>query len=90
MMSEERYQVRWHVYGAMAAVERCVGNGADDRVWCFLDYGSYDVKIGRYDKNFIARLTTFNLFNLRLSLDCELPSENFNAALLWRGYLYSS
>ena len=41
-MFEDRYLVRWNVYGAMAAVERFVGNGADVRVRCILDYGSYD------------------------------------------------
>ena len=29
-------------------------------------------KSGATDKNFIIRLTTFNLLDLRLSLDCEL------------------
>ena len=43
ILPEKKYQVRLDVYGALAAVERFVGNGADDRVRCFLDYGSYDV-----------------------------------------------
>ena len=58
---EKRYQVRWDVYCALAAVKRPVGNGADDRVLCFFDYGSYDVKIGRNGKKFYC---TFNYFQL--------------------------
>ena len=74
---EKRYQVRWDVYGAVAAVERPVGDGADNRVRCFLDYGSYDFQIGCNGKKFIVRLTTFNLLDVRLSLDCELPIRKF-------------
>ena len=76
-MPKERYQVRWNVYGALAAVERYVGYGADDRVlWCWI--GAFLItaltmcKSGATKKNFIIRLTTFNLLDLRLSLDCEL------------------
>ena len=72
-MPEERYQVRWDVYCVLAAVERPVGDGADDRVRWFLDYGFYDDQIGCNGKNLIVRLTTFNLFDLRLNLDCESP-----------------
>ena len=56
---EEKYQVRWDVYGALAAVESPVRDGSDDRVRCFFDYGSYDVKIGRNEKKFYY---TFNYF----------------------------
>ena len=47
---EKRYQVQWDVYGALADVSRPVGDGADNRVRCFLDYGSYDLQIGRNKK----------------------------------------
>ena len=65
--------MRWDVYGALAAVKRPVEDGIDDRVRCFLNYGSYDLQIRRNGKKFTVRLTTFNLLDLRLSLDCELP-----------------
>ena len=42
MVPKERYQLRWDMYGVLAAVERPVGDGADDSVRCFHDYGSYD------------------------------------------------
>ena len=61
MVPEEIYNVRWDVYGAQAAVERFVGNGAEDRVWCFLDYGFYDVQIGRKENKFNC---TFNHFQI--------------------------
>ena len=72
MVPEERNQVRCNVYGAFAEVERLVGDSADDRVWCFLDYGSLDVQISRNNKIVFIRLTTFMLLDLRLSLDCKL------------------
>ena len=46
-------------------------------------------KSGATEYNFIVRLITFNLLDLRLSLDCKLPKKFFNGVLLWRGYLYS-
>ena len=59
MVPKERYQVRWDVYNALAAVERPIGAGADNRVLCFLDYGSYDVRILRNEKKFYC---TFNYY----------------------------
>ena len=47
------------MYGALAAVDRPVGDGADDRVRCFLDNGSYDLNIMRNAKKFYC---TFNHF----------------------------
>ena len=32
--------MRWDRHGALAAVDRCVKDGVDDRVWCFLEYSS--------------------------------------------------
>ena len=52
MVPENRYLVRWDMYAALAAVERPVGDGADDCIWCFLDYGSYDLQIRR-NKNML-------------------------------------
>ena len=43
----------------------------------FFDYGSYNLQIKRNGKNFIVRLTTFKVLDLRLSLDCELPIKIF-------------
>ena len=47
MVPKKRYKVQWNVYGALAAVERPVGDNADNRIWCYLNYGSYDVLIRR-------------------------------------------
>ena len=77
MAPEKRYQVRWDVYGALAAVKRPVGDGADNRVRCFLITVFTTSKSGATERNFIVRLTTFNLLDVRLSLDCELPIRKF-------------
>ena len=53
--------MRWVVHGALAAVERRVKDGADNRVWSFLNYVSYDFQIGRNGKKFFC---TFNYFQL--------------------------
>ena len=65
MPPEKRDQVRWNVYCALAAVERPVGDGADNRVKCFHDYGLYDVKIGRNGKKFYC---TFNYVQLCIEM----------------------
>ena len=58
------------MYGALAAVVRLVGDGADDRVRCFLDYGFYDTQIMR---NGIKFYCTFNYFQLvRFSFEFRL------------------
>ena len=77
MVSEIRYQVRWDVYGALAAVKPSVGDSANHRVWCFLDYNSYNVQIGRNGQKFYCTFNYFQLLNLHLSLDCELPNKKF-------------
>ena len=61
MMPKERYQLRWYVYSALAAVERPVGDGAEYCVRSFLDYCSYDLQIRRNGKKFYY---TFNHFQL--------------------------
>ena len=61
MVLKERYQLRWDVSGTLAAVERPVGDGADDRLRCFLDNGSYD-QIRRNGKKFYCMFNQF--FNL--------------------------
>ena len=61
MAPEESYQVQWDVYGALAAAQRPVEDGADDRVRCFFDYRSYDGLIERNGKKFYC---TFNSFQL--------------------------
>ena len=43
MSLKERYQVWWDVNGALATVERSVGDGGNDLFRRFFDYGSYDV-----------------------------------------------
>ena len=46
MSLKEKYQVGWDVNGGLAAVERLVGDCADDLFRCVFDYGYYDVQIG--------------------------------------------
>ena len=53
MPLKERYQVWWDVNGALAAVERRVGDSGDDPFRCFFDYGSYDFQIGCNGKKFM-------------------------------------
>ena len=60
-MLKESYQMWWDVYGALAAVERPVRDGADDCVRCYFDYGSYDFQIRRNGKKFYF---TFNHFQI--------------------------
>ena len=92
---KERYQVRWDVYGALEAVEHRVGDGADDRVRCFLDYGSYDVQIGRNGKIFNRTLNYFQLvgftskFGLRITHQNILMPFNFGVAIYIVGKLLS-
>ena len=87
MAPEERYQVRWDVYGAMAAVERPVGDGADDRVRCLLDYGSYDLQIGRNGNKFYCTFNHIQLvkftykFGLRITYQKILITFNFGIAI---------
>ena len=94
-MSEKKYQVRWNVYGALAAVERPVGDGADDRVWCFLDYGSYEVQIRRNGKKFYYTFNHFLLvkftfkFGLRITHQNILMAFNFGVAIYIVGKLLS-
>ena len=72
MVVEERYQMQWDVYGTLTAVELPVGDGAGDWVWCFLEYGSYDVQIGRKGKKFYCMFNYFQLvgftFKFRLQI----------------------
>ena len=46
--------------GALAAVERRVGDGGDDLFQSFFDYGFYDLQIGCNGQKFYV---TFNYFN---------------------------
>ena len=61
MSLKERYQVLWDVNGALAAVERRVGDNGNDLFLRVFDYGSYDVQIGCNGKKFYV---TFNYVNL--------------------------
>ena len=61
MPLKERYQVWWDVNGALAAVERRVGDSGDYLFRRFFDYGSYDLQIGCIGKKFYV---TFNYFKL--------------------------
>ena len=96
MVPKERYQLRWDVYGALAAVERPVGDGADDRVQCFLDYGSYDLQIRRNGKKFYCTFNHFQLvgftfkFGLRIITHQKiLMAFNFGVAIYIVGKLIS-
>ena len=60
------------MYGALAAVELPVGDDADDRVWCFLDYGSYDLQIWRKGKKFYCTFNNLQLLGFTFKFDCEL------------------
>ena len=42
IVPKKRYQVRWDVYGALAGVERRVGNGGNYFLRCFKKYGFCD------------------------------------------------
>ena len=85
----------WDVYGALAAVERPVGDGADDRVWCFLDYGTYDLQIRRNGKKFYCTFSHFQLvgftfeFGLRITHQIILIAFNFGVAIYIVGKLIS-
>ena len=87
--------MQWDVYGAMAAVERFVGDGADDRVRCFLEYGFYDVQIGRNGKKFYCTFNYFLLvgftfkFGFRITHQNILMAFNFNVAIYIVGKLIS-
>ena len=59
MVSENRNQVQLDVYGALASVDRLVGDGADYRVRCYFDYGSYDYQIGSNGKKFNCKFNCF-------------------------------
>ena len=83
------------MYGALAAVERPVGDGVDDRVRCFLNYGSYDLQIGRNGMKFYwtfnyFQLVTFTLkFGLRITHQIILMAFNFGVAIYIGGKLIS-
>ena len=83
----------WDVYGALAAVERLVGDGADDRVRCFLDYGSYDLQIGCNGNKFYCTFNHFQLvgftfkFGLRITHLIILMAFNFGVAIYIVGKL---
>ena len=49
------------MYGALAAVERRVGDAGDDLFRSFIDYGSYDLQIGFNCQKFYV---TFNYFKV--------------------------
>ena len=95
MAPEQRYQVRWDVYGALAAVYRPCGDGANNRVRCFLDYGSYDFHIGRNGKKFDFTLNRFQLvgctfkFRLRIIHQKTLMPPNVGIAIYVVGKLIS-
>ena len=47
MVPEELLQVRWYGNEALTNVDRRVGNGFYDRVWCLLEYSSGDLNQAR-------------------------------------------
>ena len=87
--------MRLDVYGAWAAVKRPVGDGADNRVRYFLDYGSYDFQIGRNGKKFYCTFNHFQLvgctfrFRLRITYQKILIPPNFGVAIYIVGKLIS-
>ena len=64
------------MYGALAAVERPVGDGADDRVGCFLDYGSYDLQIVRNEQKFYCTFNHFQFFGFTFKLWLRITNQN--------------
>ena len=85
--------MRWDEYGALAAVERPVGDGADDCVPCFFVYGSYDFQIRRNGKKFYRTFNLFQLvgftckFRLRITHQNILMAFNFGVAIYIVGKL---
>ena len=83
------------MYGALAAVERPVGDGADDRFRCFLNYGSYDLQIGQNGKKFYCKFNHLQLvgftfkFGLRITHQIILMAFNFGVAIYIGGKLIS-
>ena len=83
------------VYGALAAVERPVKDGANDRVRCFFDYRSYDLQIGGNGKKFYCTFTHFQLvgltfkFGLRITHLKILIAFNFGVDIYIVGKLIS-
>ena len=83
------------VYGALAAVERPAGEGADDRDRCFVDYRSYDLQIRRNGKKFYCTFNYFQLvgftfkFGLRITHQIILMAFNFGVAIYIVGKLIS-
>ena len=77
------------------AVERPVGDGADDRVRCFIDYRSYDLQIGRNGKKFDSTFNHFQLigftfkFGLRITHQKILMAFNFGVTIHIVGKLIS-
>ena len=95
MVNKEKYPLRWDAYGALAVVERPVGDGADDGVRCFLDYGSYDLQVGRNNKKFYCTFNHFTLvgftfkFGLQITHQNILMAFNFGVAIYIIGKLIS-
>ena len=85
--------MRWYVYGALAAVECSGEDGANDRVWCFLVYSSYDVQIGRNQKKHYCMFKVFQLagftfkFRLRITYQKIIMAFNFGVAIYIVGKL---
>ena len=93
IVPEKRYQVRLDVYGALAAVDRPVRDGADKRIWYYFDYNLYDVQ-GRRTiffwtfKYFKLVGFTFN-FGLQITHQKILMLLNFGVAIYIVGKLIS-
>ena len=84
-MPKKRYQLRWDVYGALPAVERPVGDDADDRVRCFLDYGFYDFQIRRNGIKFYCTFNNFQLVGLTFKFGLRITHQNIlsRITLVW-------
>ena len=65
------------MYGVLAIVSAPLEMAAITEIGAFLITALTTTKSVATERNFIVRLTTFNLLNLRLSLDCELLIRTF-------------
>ena len=73
---QEWYQVRWNVYGTLAGVERTIGDGIDDRVWYFLEYGFYNVQIRRNGQKFYYTFDQFQLVGYTFKFELRITAQN--------------
>ena len=87
MVPKYRLQMRWDGYGALAGVDRRVGDGMNDRVRCLLKYSSGDLYIRSHGEKFYCAFNYFPLvgfwpkFELRIPHWTILMAPNFGVAI---------